>query len=275
MRHGMLERCARGCAAAALGINAALLPALPLAAPAGAPGFMAPAAAELGVIAAFAAASASAAAEPVAAAAAEPAGVPAQPPGATSQPGGAVAADTAAQADDIRDIRGPKYVFPAWLLPALLAGALLLAAGGYALWRWKRRRRAPRPLLPYEIALQRLEEIRRLLDPSTVREFSIAVSDIVRQHIEAEFNVTATHRTTEEFLHDLLETSDQALATHRGLLAEFLNRCDMAKFAGMALSRQIMESLHQSARSFVIETAQALSAKRVQEAAAPTHAEGA
>jgi hypothetical protein len=80
------------------------------------------------------------------------------------------------------------------------------------------------------------------------------MSDVVRQYIEAEFKVTATHRTTEEFLHDLLESSNAALAAHRNLLAEFLHQCDVAKFAGVGLSRQIMESLHQSARSFVIES---------------------
>jgi hypothetical protein len=77
----------------------------------------------------------------------------------------------------------------------------------------------------------------------------------VRQYIEAAMQVTATHRTTEEFLHGLLSSSNAALAAHRGLLADFLSQCDMAKFAGVGLSMQIMESLHRSARSFVIETA--------------------
>lgn len=156
--------------------------------------------------------------------------------------------------EDIRDIRGPKKVWPAWLLPALLAAGVLLAIGGYAAWRWRQRRRLPRALLPFEIALQRLDALRPLMQPATVREFSIAISDIVRGHIEQAFAVTATHRTTEEFLHDLLDSSHASLAAHRNLLAEFLNRCDVAKFAGMSLSRQIMESLLQSARSFVIET---------------------
>ena len=136
--------------------------------------------------------------------------------------------------EDIRDIRGPKGMLPAWLIPALLAGAALLLIGGYALWRWRRRRTRPRILLPFEVALQRLEEIRRLLDPASAREFSIAVSDIVRQYIEVQFMITATHRTTEEFLRDLLESSNASLAAHRSLLAEFLNQCDLAKFAGVS-----------------------------------------
>lgn len=145
-------------------------------------------------------------------------------------------------------------MLPPWLIPSLLAGALLLLIGVYAAWRRHRRRGTPRVLLPFEIALQRLEEIRRLLESASAREFSIAVSDIVRQYIEVQFIVTATHRTTEEFLRDLLDTSNASLAAHRNLLAEFLNQCDLAKFAGVSLSKPILESLHRSARSFVIES---------------------
>jgi hypothetical protein len=51
-----------------------------------------------------------------------------------------------------------------------------------------------------------------------------------------------------------LESSNASLAAHRSLLAEFLNQCDLAKFAGVSLSRLILESLHASARSFVTES---------------------
>jgi hypothetical protein len=176
---------------------------------------------------------------------------------ATATATAAAAADV--PGDDIRDIRGPKGVFPLWLILVLLAAIALLAIGAYALWRWKRRRQRPRPLTHLEIVLQRLEATRALMQPSTVREFSIAISDIVRGHIEYAFDVTATQRTTEEFLHDLLgsantPSANASLAAHRSLLEEFLYRCDVAKFAGVTLSQQIMESLYQSARRFVIET---------------------
>jgi uncharacterized protein DUF4381 len=186
----------------------------------------------------------------------------------------AAAAAEPTTADDIRDIRGPKGMLPPWLIPALLAGGALLAMAGYAAWRWKRRQRIPRALLPFEIALQRLEDIRSLMDPSSVREFSIAISDIVRAYIEASFEVTATHLTTEEFLRDLLESSNTSLAAHRNLLAEFLRQCDVAKFAGVSLSRRIMESLHQSARSFVIETSKPAETADPADSAQPAQAAG-
>ncbi len=93
------------------------------------------------------------------------------------------------------------------------------------------------------------------MQPASAQAFSVAVSDIVRHYIEQRFDATATHRTTEEFLHDLLESSNPALVGHRGLLSEFLHQCDLVKFAGMSLSVRGMESLHDSARAFVLETA--------------------
>jgi Domain of unknown function (DUF4381) len=236
----------RACAAAATGLVAAFLIPLPVAA---AP----PIAATLPAAAVPVAAALPAAAPPVAAA------LPAAALPRASV--GAAAADLAT-ADDIRDIRGPKGIFPLWKAVAWLAGMALLAVAGYAAWRWARRRRSPRALELFEIALERLEEIRVLMQPSSVREFSIAISDIVRRYIEDEFKVTATHRTTEEFLRDLLESSNASLAAHRNLLAQFLSQCDMAKFAGVGLSMQIMESLHQSARSFVIESSKPLPASK-------------
>jgi hypothetical protein len=172
---------------------------------------------------------------------------------ASSAPPSTPPASAADAAEDIRDIRGPKAVFPLSTLLELLAATAVLAAGGYALWRWRQQRRA-RALTYFEIALRRLEALRGLMQPGRVREFSSAISDIVRQYIEAGFQVTATHRTTEEFLHDILETENSPLSPHRSLLAEFLRQCDLAKFAGVSLSTATMESLYQSARGFVVGT---------------------
>ena len=77
---------------------------------------------------------------------------------------------------------------------------------------------------------------------------------IVRTYIERRFAVTATHQTTEEFLHDLLESPESALLRHRVLLSEFLHQCDLVKFAALSLTLQNMESLHLAARAFVLET---------------------
>jgi hypothetical protein len=159
-------------------------------------------------------------------------------------------------AEDIRDIRGPKAVPGSWLLPALLLGALLLAVAAIVIWRLRRRVTLTRALSLAEYTLQRLEAIKPLMLPGSAREFGIAASEIVRTYIEKRFAVVATQRTTEEFLQSLLQTSHDSLTSHRPLLADFLQQCDFVKFAGVSLTSQDMESLLQSARKFVLETGQ-------------------
>jgi hypothetical protein len=186
----------------------------------------------------------------------------AQPEAPAASATGAV---TTSSAEDIRDIRGPKVLLADWLLPALIAAAIIIALAIYGVWRWRSNRRA-RVLLPYEIALQRLEEIRTLMQPARAREFSTAASDIVRSYIEQRFAVTATRRTTEEFLRDLLETPNASLARHQSLLGDFLHQCDFVKFAAMSLNEQNMESLRESARVFILATAEPQEASPAQEA---------
>jgi hypothetical protein len=159
-------------------------------------------------------------------------------------------------AEDIRDIRGPKAVPGSWVLPAALVGALVVALCAYAVWRRRHRAASPRTLTLSERTLQSLESTRPLMRPATAREFGIAASEAIRGYIEKRFDVVATQRTTEEFLQTLLQSSNEALARHRALLAEFLQQCDFVKFAGASLAVADMESLLRSARSFVLETAE-------------------
>ena len=72
------------------------------------------------------------------------------------------AVSAAPVAEDIRDIRGPKYILPDWVLLALIGGAVLVGLSIYGVLRWRRHRAAP-VLLPHEIALRRLEDIRTTL----------------------------------------------------------------------------------------------------------------
>jgi hypothetical protein len=188
----------------------------------------------------------------------------AQPAGASGGSSTSIAESTD-PAQDIRDIRGPKFVPPGWLLPSVLAGGVLLALSAYGAWRWRRRQHLVPPSA-FEVALQRLEDVRALMLPANAAEFSVMVSDIVRSYIEQRFDVIATRRTTEEFLHDLLESSHTSLARRRALLGKFLHLCDFVKFGGLSLTPQNMESLRQSARTFVLATVQAEGASEFGEA---------
>jgi hypothetical protein len=162
----------------------------------------------------------------------------------------------AGSAEDIRDIRGPKAMPGSWVVPAGLAGALVLALCAYAVWRARHRRARGRTPGLAEQTLQRLDATRPLMRPATAREFAIAASEVIRDYIEKRFDVVAMQRTTEEFLQTLLQSSNETLARHRALLADFLQQCDFVKFAGASLAVADMESLLGSARGFVLETSE-------------------
>jgi hypothetical protein len=157
--------------------------------------------------------------------------------------------------EDIRDLRGPRQVQPAWRLPALIAGVAVLAAALYAVLRWRRREEPETPLLPHELALQRLDAIRAQRPALGATAFAVEASDVIRRYLEVRFNVTATRRTTEEFLADLLQSPVSTLVEQRALLQEFLRRCDYAKFAGAAGELESVEGLYLNARTFVTATA--------------------
>jgi hypothetical protein len=165
--------------------------------------------------------------------------------------GGAALAEAA---DDIRDIRGPKAVSGSWLVPVVIAGAVVVMICASAIWRRRHRGTRLRSLTLSEQTLGRLEDTRSLMRPATAREFGIAASEVIRNYIEKRFAAIATQRTTEEFLQTLLQSSNEELVRHRTLLAEFLQQCDFVKFAGASLAVKDMESLYQSARGFVLQT---------------------
>jgi hypothetical protein len=60
-------------------------------------------------------------------------------------------------AEDIRDIRGPKAVPGPWVLPAVLAGAIVAALCAYVVWRRRHRGIRRRTLTLSERTLQRLD----------------------------------------------------------------------------------------------------------------------
>ena len=162
---------------------------------------------------------------------------------------------TTAIVEDIRDIRPPIHIPYGWLWAAYLTGAMVVAGLAYAAWRWRKRGSYRRKPL-HEVVLAQLDAARKLMTPEQAYTFSITVSEIIRDYIELRFKARASHRTTEEFLHDLLTGDHLSLADYRPALADFLEHCDLAKFARWQLSLPEMEAMHLSACAFVTETGQ-------------------
>jgi hypothetical protein len=161
-----------------------------------------------------------------------------------------VAPTASPAAEDIIDIRPPIHI--AAPFPWLPVGAAALGLVGVSAVACKLLRRK-RSKLAFEIALERLENTRPLMREFHAEPFCLAVSDVVREFIEEMVPVRAMHRTTNEFLRDLAKLPYLQIDPHRDPLANFLQHCDLAKFARWSLTVPQMEAMLASAKEFVIE----------------------
>jgi len=139
--------------------------------------------------------------------------------------------------NDIKDVKPPLNLPDFWWLLWLGLVLIVVAAGAYFFLRYKKPPQTsavPKvPELPaWEKAYQALEALRRenLLDQGLFKEFFTRVADIARYYMEDRFNIHAPHMTTEEFLY-YLGISGHLNETQKIALKEFLNSCDMVKFA--------------------------------------------
>src|SRR6266480_1234050 len=155
----------------------------------------------------------------------------------------------------LRDIKPPVeipsgWAWACWVLGALAAAALAFWA--WRIWRKKRLQIPPIPIIPPHVrARQKLEEALALIGQP--REFCILVSDTIRRYLEERFDFHAPERTTEEFLYEL-QSTNLLLPDQKESLGEFLNRCDLVKFAKYEPREPELRDLHAAALRLVEET---------------------
>jgi len=75
----------------------------------------------------------------------------------------------------------------------------------------------------------------------------------LRRYIENRFGLQAPEQTTEEFLASL-RTGTTLVQQYQTLLSEFLNECDMVKFANYAAGADDAQHAHDRAVRFIEET---------------------
>lgn len=156
--------------------------------------------------------------------------------------------------NDLRPVKPPVPIPSGWEWAWWLGGALAIAALAFLLTRWWRRRQQPLvipPIPPHVRARHRLAEALRLI--SEPKPFCIAVSNALRVYLEERFDFHAPERTTEEFLLELRGTN-RLTAVQKESLSEFLESCDLVKFARFEPTEDSLRGLHQSALRLVEET---------------------
>jgi hypothetical protein len=108
------------------------------------------------------------------------------------------------------------------------------------------------PPVPAHVrAKQKLDEALALI--AQPKPFVVAVSDTARAYLEERFNFRAPERTTEEFLRELSST-DLLAAEQKESLGNFLESCDLVKFAKYEPGENELRGLHGSAVKLVEET---------------------
>ncbi len=157
--------------------------------------------------------------------------------------------------NDIRDIHPPVPLPDLWSWLGWVLAVLALAGAAGALWRLWRGRRArilaqpPEP--PHVRARRRLGAALALLPDA--RAFCFAVSDALRCYLEERFGLHAPERTTEEFLSEL-QHSDRLTAAQKQTLGDFLQRCDLVKFARHRPAEPELRELYAVALQLIAET---------------------
>jgi hypothetical protein len=161
--------------------------------------------------------------------------------------------------NDIRPIKAPLVIPNDWwwlwwvigtvVVLALIAAVVVL----YIVWSKKRTAASLAPVLPPHLrAKQKLREALSLIsDPNP---FCTAVSGIVRNYLEERFRFHAPERTTDEFLLEL-QATNLLLPEQKLSLGEFLQRCDLVKFARLEPTEIELRALFDSADRLIDETA--------------------
>jgi hypothetical protein len=130
-----------------------------------------------------------------------------------------------------------------------VAGVLLVI--GLTTWLIKLWRNRPIAVVsPRQRALDRLARIQSEIDKLSPYQFSIRVSDILRQYVTEQYQLPVTRQTSVEFLNALAASSPFS-SDERSLLSDFLNRCDLIKFARYDATLEDSRLLLEEADRFV------------------------
>jgi len=135
-----------------------------------------------------------------------------------------------AEIEGVVDVPAKPSYWWIWLL-------VLLGIVAVAIFWFNRRSQQVKELVrifkpAHEIAYERLRTLieQDLVKTGKIKEFYERISDILRHYIEHRFNLRAPERTTEEFLAELASANILGKPDSERL-AEFLQHCDLVKFA--------------------------------------------
>ncbi len=136
-----------------------------------------------------------------------------------------------------------------WMI--FVACLLVLTIIGLAIWYGRKLFQKEKPVpTPHERALAALNEIKKDVERINPYQFSIRVSDILRRYVMEQFDLPMTRQTSVEFLNAIGSAASFG-DEEKALLSDFLNRCDLIKFARYEATPSDSRLLLDEARQFV------------------------
>src|SRR6476469_2351681 len=164
-----------------------------------------------------------------------------------------------AAAADIHEIAPPVdySLVPPWVVFVGIAVALALL--GLIAWWIRKRAQRPKPIRSArDRALDALAQVEREMETLSPYQFSIAASDLLRGYVTEQYQLPVTRQTSFEFL-SLLAKSSPFSEDEASLLGDFLQRCDLIKFARYDAtpddSRRLLEEAMQFVKGAKLEPA--------------------
>jgi len=145
---------------------------------------------------------------------------------------------------------------------AWLAIVLFVLLGGGVVWlvlvRRRRKSLPPEKRIPaHVLAFEELRRLREmdLIGQGRIKEFHIAISNIMRFYIERRFGIHAPEQTTEEFLEAVSRDHVFDVPTSN-ILNQFLSHCDIVKFAKYQPEHSEIQKTFDITRDFIEQTKQ-------------------
>lgn len=133
-----------------------------------------------------------------------------------------------------------------------LFGIALVAAGAWFGLRYLARRVKEHRMSPIERAWAELDRLLKKGLPGRGRykDFYVELTQLVRRYVQRQHGIKAPHLTTEEFF-QIARNSPEFPKAALEQLAEFMEKADLVKFAGVAATPETADEATQSARDYI------------------------
>jgi len=157
--------------------------------------------------------------------------------------------------DDIRPLKGPAEIkgrFSIWGLIIFILAIVVIAIFAYLRDRKAKEKKPALPTAPAEqiarAALKTLIEM-RLVEKGFIKEYYVRISDIIRAYIENRYRIFAMDRTTWELFYEM--KSKRIDRPHIDKINNFLEDCDMVKFAKYSPAQKEIEEIYIKAEEII------------------------